>query len=586
MRSAAARKAARLPFPPVRSEAAIVQSVNASAVSPRRPTPVRPPLRVAAILLGAAAFVAALTTLLYACSVHAVPGNSDGATAILEGRSIANGHFLLHGWSLSLDSFWLLDALVSAPFVAALGIRGELLNLVPAFIAALTVVAAMRVSSVGYRRAGALAGAVVAFAILGLPSSFLSALYLQGPLHVATALWCLVAFLLLRRLRVDGWFVLGVVLLATATVSDLSALFFGIIPLAGAAVTLMIRQRTWRAGVVPLAAALASGVLAWVIREVAILIGTFYINNPQQQINVAQMRANIHPLFAFTANMLGLGGSSQVLGGNASALEDVHVITAALVVLGALLALLRCLTGLVRADLTARPRATRSALGALLRPEEGAGLPLRSAAFLDDVVLFAFLADLVVFVGLTQAPPLWPFARYLSAAVIFGAVLGGRLAARLVMGIRRRPIGVGLAALSCAVLALLGVSVANNLGVTPPPQYAKGLTSFLLAHHLTRGLGDYWSSSITTVESHGRVTIRPVIAGPGNRLVPYPRNSQPAWFRASYQFFVFEPPTPFGGANESAAVNTFGPPAQTYSIPGYIILVWSAPHALPPSPGA
>lgn len=566
----------------MRSEAAVRQSVGVPADS-RPVTPRHRWGRRGLLALGVLVALVGLTVLLNACSVHAVPGNSDGATVILEGQSFAHGHLMLSGWALSLDSFWLLDVLFYAVFVLASGVRPELLNLVPAAIAALVVLVSVRLAVLGSRRAPAVVAGGVVVALLALPTHLLAALYLQGPLHVATALWCLVAFLLLRRLRFDLAFAGAVVLLAAGIVSDLQALFFGTVPVALAGLTLMLRRRSLRPGHVPLLAALASGVLAWVVREVARAIGTFYVNSPQQAVTRSEVLTNVHLAFTYTAHLLGVGSAALVTGGNPVALENVHVIGALVVAAGALAAVVRLVLGVVSGD--PRDAAAPGTGGAglferLFVPAASADLSVAGDAFLDDVLVFAMVAAGLIFIALTQAPA-WPYARYLSAAVIYGAILAGRFLARLVSGLRQGWLSRSLAAVAVAVIALFGVTVAVNLNQPPPPQYAAGLATFLEQHHLHSGLGDYWSSSITTVESRQAVRIRPVIAGLDGRLVPYPRNSEPSWFRGRYRFFVFQPPTPFGGANQTAAELTFGKPAQIYAIPGFIVLVWSSPHALP-----
>ena len=68
---------------------------------------------------------AALALLLEAISVHSNTPNSDGATVILEGQSMANGHLALHGWALSLDSFWTVDAAIYMVVIGIVGVQGE-----------------------------------------------------------------------------------------------------------------------------------------------------------------------------------------------------------------------------------------------------------------------------------------------------------------------------------------------------------------------------------------------------------------------------------------------------------------------------
>ena len=85
--------------------------------------------------LSAVAAVAAsvgVVFVLYAAGVHAAAAISDGASVALEGQAIGNGHVLLHGWALSYDSFWTLDALFYTLASVLVGIRPSLLFAVPA----------------------------------------------------------------------------------------------------------------------------------------------------------------------------------------------------------------------------------------------------------------------------------------------------------------------------------------------------------------------------------------------------------------------------------------------------------------------
>ena len=129
----------------------------------------RRPRKVATAAAAAIGLVG-LVFLLYAASIHANPGDSDGASVILEGQAMAHGHFLLHGWGLSLDSFWLVDALLYTVAVLLGGLRPGLLYAVPAILAALVIVAGVLMAREGRRGAAAVAGGAAVFVLLALPT--------------------------------------------------------------------------------------------------------------------------------------------------------------------------------------------------------------------------------------------------------------------------------------------------------------------------------------------------------------------------------------------------------------------------------
>ena len=171
------------------------------------------------------------------------PGNSDGATVILEGRALSAGNLTLKHWALSMDSFWLVDVPLYAIGVLLVGVRPELLHLVPSIVAFAVISVGAWIARFG-RRGWAAALAVGALVVLlGLPNRALAANFLMGPLHVTTVLWCLGAFVALRNGRYGWGWLLGVGLLAVGLLGDMQAAMLGTIPvfLAGLARGLFAR---------------------------------------------------------------------------------------------------------------------------------------------------------------------------------------------------------------------------------------------------------------------------------------------------------------------------------------------------------
>jgi hypothetical protein len=205
---------------------------------------------------------------------------------------------------------------------------------------------------------------------------------------------------------------------------------------------------------------------------------------------------------------------------------------------------------------------------------------------LDDLLLLALIADFAVAVRLILYNDI-SFARYLTAAVIFGVVLTGRLAARLTSRLSaedgRSPMLRVLGFSGLAIVAALAAGFGFGLAQTAPVQPAVLTAQFLEAHHLSRGVGDYWSASILTVESGGAVEVRP-IAQPfrGSPLLPYERGNT-GWYGRSqkFNFLVYNTLYPFTGVTPANAEATFGQPERIYQLPnGYAVLVWSRPFTL------
>ena len=117
---------------------------------------------------------------------------------------MGTGNFTLSGWALSLDSFWTVDAVVYMLVELVTGIRGMLIFLVPAMIAASVVVVSALLARDGRRGIAGVAAVTTVVVVLGLPSHALANVFLRGPLHVGTALLSLCAFAGLRSGRI-GW---------------------------------------------------------------------------------------------------------------------------------------------------------------------------------------------------------------------------------------------------------------------------------------------------------------------------------------------------------------------------------------------
>ena len=303
----------------------------------------------------------------------------DGATVLLEGQSIATGNVALRGWALSLDSFWGIDAAFYALAVRLVGLRVDLLHIVPALLAALVIVVAVGLAVQGRRgpAAGVAAGVVVA--LLALPSPDLAYYLLQGPWHIGTALYCLLAFYGLGRGRFDWGFALAVLLLALGLLSDLLILGFGVLPCLVAGGVATLRCRRWRAGMPTILGGLASVALALGLRELTQAIGSFTLVNRNLVVRAPQMQANLSHLGNRLSGLLGFG--SITLGpfdDGSSASRLLHLLGLVAVSLG----LLAGLVAMTRGIFTGASR------------QRGSSQLWR----IEDLLCFAILGDLATFV--------------------------------------------------------------------------------------------------------------------------------------------------------------------------------------------
>lgn len=549
---------------------------------------------------GGAAGAAVLSVWFYFLDLHANAAvvNSDGATVVLEARAIASGNVLLHGWILSLDSWWTLDAAWNALAVALAGVTPVLLLAVPAVVCALTVVAGAALASDGYPRRAAIPAAIAVVALLALPPHAMVAMWLVNPSHQSTALVALIAFAAASRGRWGWAWVVAVVALAVGLLGDLETVAYSVVPVALAGVVAMARRRRWAAGAPAVSAAAASVVVAVAVREVSDRLGAFAVGPTNQHASLHQLGLNARDLPGGLAQLLGVGTSAFGAGGVPPWLEAFHFVGLAVAGASAIAATILLVAGVLRG-----PRVNRTSLegpaasgAAHAAPAAPAGSGTGAERWrLDDMLLIATTGPMVTY--LVQALFVSPaYLRYLTASVVFAAVLAGRMVGRCCDGGRRLPVGQrwsssrrrgvrSPAAVAAAVVAAAVVVAAFAAGsavqaVQPASaQTAATLARFLEAHHLHSGVGDYWSASITTVESSGRVKVRPVVAAPDGRLAAYDKGAQRRWLAGvPVRFVVFTAPVGYAGVSAASATATWGPPARSYSVGVYRVLVWSHSH--------
>ena len=483
-------------------------------------------------------------------SIRSFSGNSDGATVILEGQSIAHGNIFLHGWILSQDSFWSIDAVFYSAAVFLLGVHGYFLHAVPAFIATLVVLVGARLATTNNNDGSHLVGLVFVLVALGVPGPSWAQFYLAGPYHVGTVLWSLLAFWLCS-VRPNRWkYLLACVLLAAGILGDLQMLSLAVIPLAVAGGVAMVRTWSWRLGLCRVVVAGGSVLLAIAVRKLGEAIGTFTLAPARSAATFGQALQNVMPGVRYLSDLVGVGngpfGPSPVPNG----FEFARVVELACIAI-ALLAALAMLLGNLLTE-----RSCDSNL----------------AWQLDDLLLIGAIGSISTYAYLATFRTA-PEARYLSAGLIFGAILTARMLARW----WRHPLPIAarssLGVLFAASAVAIVVSACYLATSRTPQQPASALISFLRAHHLRDGLGGYWTASITTVESNDMVKVRPVITGPQGTIVRYARQSAAAWYQGAHpNFLAYNADVAIDSITRKSANKTFGRPLHAWSIGAFKVL--------------
>ncbi|HEX4253518.1 MAG TPA: hypothetical protein VH089_00445, partial [Streptosporangiaceae bacterium] len=191
---------------------------------------------------------------------------------------------------------------------------------------------------------------------------------------------------------------------------------------------------------------------------------------------------------------------------------------------------------------------------------------------IDQVLAVAILANLAFYLASSFSSGVLN-SREIAVVLPFGAALAGRT---LGPWLARPRSWVAPALL--AVLAGYAAALGYQLTQPPAPPANARLASWLAAHHLTHGLSGYWQAGSVTLNSSGRITIRPLVDHFGG-LAPYQWEASRSWFgwqRHDANFIVLDQqPGYFSYWSPAREVRTvFGPPATTYRTGPYTIMVW------------
>ena len=266
---------------------------------------------------------------------------------LLEGQSLGAGNLALHGWLLSLDSFWTVDAPFYAVGIWIFGVTPLLLNLIPAVIAVLVVIVAMRLAADGAKGLPRLVAVVAVLALVALPSPDLTDYLLQGPWHIGTTLCCLVAFLGASRQRFGWPWIVAVAALTFGLLGDLTTLAIGVVPVICAGLAVMVRERRWRVGLPSLSAGLAAIGAAVLVRLLAQLAGTFAIASRNLSLVGSHAEANFRYLWRGFAGLFGVRTLKlKGITNGAPAFHVLHGIALLVVILAALGAVYGLVRGL------------------------------------------------------------------------------------------------------------------------------------------------------------------------------------------------------------------------------------------------
>jgi hypothetical protein len=501
----------------------------------------------------------ALFALYLAQSSRGTYVTSDGASNVLQAWAMLHGNVLLRGWALSDVSFYTTDLPYYVLVEAFRGLRPEVVHMCGALTYTLLVLLAAALAKgraagrEGVTRALVAAGIMLA-PELGNPSGLLLSL----PDHVGTGVPLLLTWLLIDR-GAAGWGsrrwlvpVLAGSILAWTTVGDQLAGVIGALPLA-LVCAFRIGHGLWsRAGKRELRGYELSLLVAAVVSVPLAELATWAIS--------AAGGWTITPVPTSLAAAGALPSHAYLTGAG--------------------------ILQLFGADFLGQPAGWQTAfalvhLAGLALAAVGLGLAMRrflAAELVTQALAVAIVVNIAAY--LFSVLPLDIYdTREIAGVLPFGAVLAGRLlAGRLARPGRAAAIastaGAGLLA---GYAGMLGF----NAGQPPVGQPRTTLTTWLSAHHLTRGLGGYWQANSVTLISGDAVQVRPISLVSGQLIAGSYWDADRAWYDPATHyadFIVDQPPGSGNPRSPGPLIKTMegkaGEPARLYFHYGFAIAVW------------
>jgi len=514
--------------------------------------------RLIRYVLSASAFLA-LCAVYNAGALREGLGNPDNVSFVIEAQDLLRGNWNLHGWTIVNSAWWPVQPSV---YAALLLIRGPVgapqaaAALAWATVVACAVWAAVR-SFGGWT--AFIAGAV-AFLLVGLPAvdTITTAIghVATAPFEALTTAGGLLSLVLFTRAvfrrpeECEGTLVraglragAAVLVAGCAVAGDILAVATVIVPvLALAALDVFRRGRRGRAAAGAAFAMLALGLSRCLLWLLSATHGEQLLQ-PVNWISFAPFES------FFSRNLpLALQGLIGFYGAYWFGRPVLELAT--LYVLVHLAALVFVLYAVGRT---------------LLAVGTGAKLD-----WLTGVLALGFVANLGAYASSTLPASLYT-SRYLLAVLPYGAVVAARVLGEMLRdaGLRKRlMVGGTLVLLAAASLSSFAVWFEDSVYVSPRTKVVR----WLVDHHLRYGYAQYSDAAALTVESGGRLTVRPIGQWSDHRVGPIPYSAR-HWYSEPTTFVVFHDEDATG-VSVLAAERTFGPDHGLDTIGPYRVAAW------------
>lgn len=482
--------------------------------------------------------------------------DSDAANNALQSWDMLHGHLLLHGWIIGDATFYTFELPLIAIVEIFFGLHAVTTHVSMALVYLIVAGCAIAIAVTGSRGASRPARVGVVVAVLAAPVLVAADRWipLGVPDHFGTSVFLLVGCLLVDRATRRRWMPpLLCVILAAGQLGDVTVRYVTVPAVALVCAYHVVAGRKIRGGdAAALVAAIASLPLAIVARAAMRHFGAYLMATPQTSVApVGRLPHNAamtwHAVRVVFGTLAGPANFPPRVGALPASLPGLPV------------------------GIADRPAGPAAIFGFACLAAAAAGLlwvvwRWRTASRAEQILAVAIVANLAVYMASTFAYPrtvheiagVLPCGAVLAARALVPARITARVAALVASG-------------AAAVAALLPLSAAAAQPTGTPPM--EQLSAWLRGHGLTYGLGGYWNSSATTVQSGNQVQVRPVKVETRG-ITPFTWETNTEWFdptRHDAHFVVVDLGNP-GGVQR--VERDFGKPAAAHRVADWTILVY------------
>jgi hypothetical protein len=461
---------------------------------------------------------------------------ADGANNALQAWDMLHGNPLLHGWILGDATFYTLELPLLAVSEALFGLHTIAVHVAEALVYLIVAACAVAIAVKDSRGSSRAARAAVVVAVLAAPALVRSDVWLPLgiPDHTGTTVFLLVSCLLIDRVTARRYTApLLCLILCAGQISDVTVRYVAVPAIVVVCAYRMLADRKVATGDgANLLAAVLSVPLSLAVRKAMLHFGAYLMVAPATKLAPIRLWPHNAALTWFSLRELyGAHGAAGY-----------------------------------------RPAGPIAVFGYACMLATAAGILVaiwrwRTSRRADQVLLVAIAVNLAVYVVSTLPSVHTP--HDMVAVLPCGAVL----AARALVPERFTNRVTALAASGLALVAALlplSLTAAHN----PRTSEYASLITWLQAHRLSHGLGDYWDGSEVTLETGNQIQIRTVQVVHGRKITPYAWESDTAWYDPArhYANFIL-----IDGPNHDLGLTVeriFGQPASTYSVDSWKVLVY------------